>query len=486
MTTQTTTSDAVDAPASAIRPPGVEARLGLRAKLVLAVLCAAQFAIALDFSILNVALPSLGRDLGFSAGALQWGITAFALASGGFLLLGGRIADLVGRRKVFLVGMAALTLASVLAAAAWSPEVFLAARVLQGLAAAGVVPSGMALLTAAFPEGPLRERALGVSGTIMATGFTTGMVLGGVLTEALSWRSTMALIVVMGVVVTAVAPRLLTESRNPHHSRLDVPGALAVTGAVLALIYGLTAGADGGFGRPQAWGSLAAGVVLLAVFGLVESRSAEPMVDLKLLRRRSVLFGNLGGFTAFSLMSSVFFLLTLFLQDAQHISPLVTGLVFGVPGAAAAVSGALAPRLVGRYGPRKVLVAGLLVQGVATAPLIALGAAEAAGGRAGVLVLVLVGTSLACVGHLWAIPSYGVVATSGLTPEQQGLGASLVTLTQQMGMTVGTPVLSAVAAAAGGTAGVVHGVPAGLAVDAAAVLLLAAAVWTALARRARP
>src|SRR5690606_9237185 len=176
------------APAAAPPVASVPPRLSGRARLVLFVLCAAQFMVALDFSVLNVALPVLGKDLGLSTTGLQWAITAFALPSGGFLLLFGRIADLYGRRRLFLAGLAVFGASSLLATLAWDPASFLAGRALQGLGAAVIVPTGMSLLTTTFPEGPLRDRALGISGTLLSLGFTVGMVAGGVLTETLGWR----------------------------------------------------------------------------------------------------------------------------------------------------------------------------------------------------------------------------------------------------------------------------------------------------------
>ena len=201
-----------------IANPSTTSGLSARAKLVLFLLCAANFMVAVDFSILNIAVPSIGEDLHITDANLQWIATAFALPSGGLLLLSGRIGDLVGRKKVFVAGTVLFTAASVIAAVAWVPAVLLAGRALQGIGAAMIVPTGMALLTTSFPEGPQRERALGINGTLMTVGFTAGMVLGGALTQALSWRSTMVLNTVMGTIVLVGAPRLLTESRNPHAS----------------------------------------------------------------------------------------------------------------------------------------------------------------------------------------------------------------------------------------------------------------------------
>ena len=458
--------NAVDAPA----------RLTTRARLILFVLCAAQFMIALDFSILNVALPVLGRDLGMSQANLQWAVTAFALPSGGFLLLFGRIADLFGRRRLFLTGLAVFTAASVLATLAWGPAVFLFARAVQGLGAAVIVPTGMSLLTTTFPEGPQRERALGISGTLLSLGFTVGMVLGGTLTDAFGWRSTMALLGIAGVLVLAAAPGLLTESRNTLRPRVDVPGAATVTGGLLALIYALSTASQRGFGGADVIVALVAGVALLGAFVLVESRVTEPMVSLRMLRRPSVAWGNLAGITTFSMMSTVVFLLTLYLQEVRGLSAFQTGLVFGVQGVGAAVTGATAARVVGRFGVRRTLVGGLLLQAVVTATLVFVG-----GGSSGTW-LALAAATIACVGHLWVIVSYGITATSGLPDHEQGLATGLVTSSQQLGITIGIPLLGALAAS---RANLLDGVRLALGLDAAIVAAVAVLVAAGLGLRDR-
>jgi EmrB/QacA subfamily drug resistance transporter len=462
------------------------ATLSVRARLVLFLLCAAQFAVALDFSILNIALPTLGRDLHLSQADLQWGMTAFALPSGGFLLLFGRIADQVGRRRIFLAGLSLFTAASVLATLAWSAEVFLIGRALQGLGAAAIVPSGMALLTTTFGEGPQRDRALGIMGSLMALGFTVGMVLGGVLTEALTWRSTMALNVVMGLLVLVGAPLLLTESRNEVRQRIDVPGAITVTGGLLALIYGLSTAAQSGFGDRAVIGSLVAAAVLLSAFVLIESRTAEPLVSLRILRRPTVAYGNLAGLVTFSMMSAVVFLGTLYLQQVNGLSPVDTGLIFGVLGVSCAISGNVAPKVVARIGSARTLVAGLLMQAALTAVLLTVGA-----GSTGAWVFTLAGAT-AAFGHLAAIVAYSVTATSGLPNEEQGLATGLVTTTQQVGLTIGIPLLSALASAridglrsaghslAGATLG---GVRLGFGVDALLVAAFALVVGFGLRSR---
>lgn len=267
---------AIDTSSSQHLRPTAAPRLSPRDRLVLFVLCAAQFMVALDFSVLNVALPVLGADLGMSQSALQWAVTAFALPSGGFLLLFGRMGDLYGRRRLFLAGLALFGAASLLATFAWDPASFLAGRALQGVGAAAIVPTGMSLLTTTFPEGPARDRALGISGTLLSLGFTVGMVAGGVLTDTLGWRSTMALLALFAVIVLPLAPALLPESRTPDRPRLDVPGAITVTAGLLSFIYALSTAADHGFGRPDVLVTLIVGVLLLMAFVAVESRTKSP------------------------------------------------------------------------------------------------------------------------------------------------------------------------------------------------------------------
>lgn len=449
-------------------------RLSTRDKLVLCVLCAAQFMVSLDFSVLNVALPVLGADLGMSQSALQWAVTAFALPSGGFLLLFGRIGDLYGRRKLFLTGLALFGAASLLATFAWDPTSFLAGRALQGLGAAAIVPTGMSLLTTTFPEGPARDRALGISGTLLSLGFTVGMVAGGTLTDVFGWRSTMGLLTVFALIVLPLAPSLLPESRTPERPRLDVPGAVTVTGGLLSLIYALSTAADHGFGRPDVIVTLLAGLLLLTAFAVVESRTAAPLVSLPMLRRRTVAWGNLGGLVTFSMMSTIVFVLTLYLQEVLRLSAFQTGLVFGVQGVLSAVAGTYAPRVIGRLGARRTLVVSLAGQGVLTAALLGLD------DRGWSVWLAVTAVSLASMCHLGAIISYGLTVTSGVPNEEQGLATGLVTSTQQVGLTVGIPLLGVLATTSGD---LLSGVRTVIAIDAAVVL--AAAVLIALGLRGR-
>ncbi|MFJ4967823.1 MFS transporter [Streptomyces sp. NPDC088755] len=459
----------VPSPASPAPPPP---RLSGRARLVLFVLCAAQFMVALDFSVLNVALPVLGKDLGLSTSGLQWAVTAFALPSGGFLLLFGRIADLYGRRRLFLAGLTLFGASSLLATLAWDPASFLAGRVLQGLGAAVIVPTGMSLLTTTFPEGPLRDRALGISGTLLSLGFTVGMVAGGVLTGTLGWRSTMGLLTVASAVVLVLAPKVLEESRTPDRPRLDVPGAVAVTGGLLALIHALTTAAEHGFGGADVLVTLVLGIGLLAAFVVVESRAAAPLVSLPMLRRRTVALGNLGGLVTFSMMSTVVFVLTLYLQEVLGLSPFATGLVFGVQGVLSVVAGMYAPKLIGRIGARRTLVVSLLGQGLFIGALLGLGTGSG-------VWLATAAVSLASMCHLGAIIAYGLIVTSGVPNEEQGLATGLVTTTQQVGITIGIPLLGVLATTQGG---LFDGVRTVVAIAAAVLLAAGAAVAVGLRR----
>ncbi|MEU2544447.1 MFS transporter [Streptomyces roseolus] len=454
-------------------PPAPPALTG-RSRLVLFVLCAAQFIVALDFSVLNVALPVLGADLGLDRSALQWAVTAFALPSGGFLLLFGRIGDLYGRKRLFLGGLGLFAAASVLATVAWDPASFLAGRALQGVGAAAIVPTGMSLLTTSFPEGPLRDRALGISGTLMSLGFTIGMVLGGVMTDTLGWRSTMGLLAVFTLIVLPLAPGLLTESRTPDRPKLDVPGAVTVTGGLLALIYALTTAAERGFGGTDVLVALAGGLLLLTAFVVVESRHPAPLVSLPMLRRRTVAFGNLGGLVTFSMMSTIVFVLTLYLQSTLGLSAFATGVVFGIQGVFSVLAGTLTPKVVGRIGARRTLAVSLAGQAVLTAALLGIGERSGA-------VVATVAVTLASMFHLGAIISYGLTVTSGVRDEEQGLATGLVTTTQQVGLTVGIPMLGVLATTGGD---LYEGVRTVVALDAA--IVLGAAVLVALGlRRAR-
>ncbi|MET7294512.1 MFS transporter [Streptomyces griseoloalbus] len=457
-----------DAEAAGTAAGTAPAALTPRLRLVLVLLLAAQFMLAVDFSILNVALPVIGEGLGFSLGHLQWIATSFALCAAGFTLLFGRVADLFGRRRLFLGGLVVLGVASLVGGLAQNPEVLIAARVLQGLATAAVTPAGLSLLTTSFPEGPLREKALGLNGALMSAGFTTGAVLGGLLTDLLSWRWAFFVNVPVALAVLIVAPTVIKESRPAERPRLDVPGAASVTLGLLALVLGFTRAGEKGWGSADALVPLAAGVVLLLVFLAVERKVSAPLVPIGVLGKRSVAWGNVAGLIAFLTETSLVFLLTLYLQEVLGFSPLAAGLSFGVLGIGTVVGGSTAPKVIGRIGSRRTLIVGGLLQTLSTAALLGLGDDRSW------MWLLLVATFAGGVGNMLVIVGFMVTATSGLADHEQGLATGLATMTQQIGITMGTPIMSAVATAAmtgTGAAAVLGGLKAAIAVNAAVVLL---------------
>ncbi|MFE4862262.1 MFS transporter [Streptomyces sp. NPDC056670] len=428
--------------ASVADPP--QLRMTSRQRLILVLLLGSQFMLAADFSILNVALPDIGTGLGFSIGSLQWVTTAFALAAAGFTLLFGRVADLFGRRRLFLTGMGMLTLASLVGGLATSPEMLLVGRVAQGLATAIVTPAALSLLTTTFSEGPLRAKALGLNGAMLSAGFITGAVLGGVLTDLLSWRWTFFINVPVGAAVFFIGLSVIQESRGSRTAKLDVPGAVTVSAGLLALVYGISTAQEKGWTSAATLVPLIAGIALLALFWAIELRTAQPLVSVRVVRRRTVRWGNFAGIVTFTMASSLTFLMTLYLQRVLGYSPLVTGLTFGLLGAAAFVGGTVAPRLIGKVGGPGGLVVGLTIQASASFMLFFVGDTKSW------ITLVLVGTAVSGYGHITAVVSYMVTATSGLPDEEQGLATGLTTLTQQVGLTLGVPVLSTIATAHAG------------------------------------
>lgn len=407
--------------------------------IAMAVLLTANFTLAVDFSILNVALPHIGDDLGFATSSLQWIVTSFALCAAGFTLFFGRVADLFGRRRLFLIGIVLLGVSSLAGGLASAPVLLLTARIGQGMATAMVTPAALSLMTTMFPEGPARSRALGLNGALMAAGFTAGAVLGGLLTGAVSWRWAFFINVVVAVAVFVVGPFVLREPARGPRPRLDVPGAVTITIALLALVLGIDAAGHRGWTHPGTWGPILAAVVLVVVFLLIESRVAEPLVAPGLLRRRSIGGGNAAGVLAFGTFTSLVFLLTLYLQQILGYSAISAGLALGVLGVGTVLGGLLAPTIIGRTGARTAIIAGLLVQAATTAPL-----AFAGDSRQWLLPL-LVLTFVGGVANLVAIVGYVVVSTSGVPADQQGLATGLVTMSQQVGITLGTPVMSAIA-----------------------------------------
>jgi EmrB/QacA subfamily drug resistance transporter len=454
-------------------------RMTGRQRLIMVLLLTASFTLAVDFSILNVALPRIGADVGFSLEHLQWIATSFALCAAGFTLFFGRVADLFGRKRLFIAGMALLGIGSLVGGLATDPGQLLVARVVQGLATAAVTPAALSLLTTSFPEGPLRDKALGLNGSLMAAGFTAGAVLGGLLTDLLSWRWAFFINIPIAIFVLVLAPKLLTESARGNKTRLDVPGAVTVTVALLLLVFGLTTAGEKGWAEPLAWGPLTAGVILFIVFFFIEKNTAHALVPVTILRRNNIVWGNIAGILAFATETSLVFVLTLYLQQVLGYTPLGAGLAFAVLGTGTVVGGIIAPKLIGKLGNKYTIIIGLTVQTAATGSLLFINTSQAS------LIIVLIATFIGGVANLAAIVGFMVTATTGLPDAEQGLATGLTTMSQQIGITMGIPVMSTVIAASllqhgngGAPEQVLHAVLPAIGINAA--LCLAAALLIAL------
>ncbi|MCK2240023.1 MULTISPECIES: MFS transporter [unclassified Crossiella] len=450
-------------------------RMTGRQKATLVVLLGAQAMFAIDFSILTVALPVIGRDLGFGIDSLQWVVTSFALAAAGLTLLCGRISDLLGRKRLFLAGMALLTISSLIGGLAQTPAILLAARIAQGVATAMVIPSGMALLTTSFPEGALRNKALGLNGALLSLGFASGAVLGGVLTDLLSWRWTFLINVPAGAILLTAAWFLIRESRAPQRPALDVPGAITVTLGLLALVFGVTSVERHGWSSPATWGPLLAAAALLAAFYRIELRAPQPLAPLRILRANTVKWGNFAGLITFAMESGLSFLLTLYLQQVLGLTPFQTGLMFGFLGLGAFLGGTFAAHVIARTGTRGALVFGLALQALTTGAMYWLGQATTPN-----ILFVLAATFLGGFGHVLAIVAYTITATSGVADHEQGLATGLTSMTQQIAFSLGIPIMSTVALAHSGpmhgSTKVLEATTFGIAVNGAVVLLGAALV----------
>ncbi len=327
--------------------------------LALALLCVVQFMVVLDIAIVNVALPSIKIDLGFSQGDLQWVISAYALVFGGFLLLGGRAADMLGRRRVFLVGIVVFTAASLLAGLAWSDSSLIAARALQGLGAAVITPAALSILSTTFPEGRERNIALGAWGAVGGFGAVAGVLLGGVLTDALSWEWIFFVNVPVGIAGFVLAPLLLLESRDARVKHFDVPGAVLVTGGLSGLVLAITQAGRHGWSSTEAIVVFAISALLLAGFVAWELRHADPLMRFGILRTRTVSGANVAGFIMGTAMFSMFLMLTLYMQQVLGYSPMKTGVAYLAVAGTAILWSAVAAQLVTRVGVKPVLVVGM-------------------------------------------------------------------------------------------------------------------------------
>ncbi len=309
----------------------------------LALLCAVQFMVVLDVAIVNVALPAIQTDLGFSQENLQWVISAYALVFGGFLLLGGRLADILGRRGVFMGGLVVFSVGSLLCGLAWSDESLIAARALQGLGAATITPSALSILTTTFSEGRERNIALGAWGAVGGFGAAAGVLMGGILTDLLSWEWIFFVNIPVGVVGFALSPILLSESRDAHGQSHDVLGAVLVTSGLALLVLGMTQGRQWEWLSGRTIGVFAAAAVLLVAFALWEKRQREPLVPFSIFRLQTLTAANVAGVVLGTALFSMFLMLTLYMQQVLGLSALRTGLGY-LAVAGTAVIGRMSPR----------------------------------------------------------------------------------------------------------------------------------------------
>lgn len=407
--------------------------------LALALLSAVQFMVVLDIAVVNVALPSIKVDLGFSQEDLQWVISAYALVFGGLLLLGGRAADLLGRRRVFLVGVVVFTAASLLAGLAWSEPSLIGARALQGLGAAVISPAALSILSTTFAEGRDRNIALGVWGAVGGFGAAAGVLLGGVLTDALSWQWIFFVNVPVGVAALAVTPVLLTESRDAMVRRFDAPGALLVTTGLSSLVYAITqAGQDGWLGG-RTVGFFALALALLVGFVAWELRQSEPLMRFGILRTRTVAGANVAGFILGTALFSMFLMLTLYMQQVLGYSPMRTGVAYLAVAGTAIIWSTVAAQLVTRIGVKPVLLVGMVSL---TAGLVDFTQVSVDGSYLGDL---MPGFLLAGVGIGFSFVPISIAALAGVRPAEAGLASGLFNTSQQIGGALGIAALSTIA-----------------------------------------
>jgi EmrB/QacA subfamily drug resistance transporter len=426
--------------------------------LALALLSAVQFMVILDIAIVNVALPSIKIDLGFSQENLQWVISAYALFFGGFLLLGGRAADLLGRRRLFLAGVVLFTLSSLLAGLAWSEGSLIAARSFQGLGAAVISPAALSILSTTFSEGRERNIALGVWGAVGGFGAAAGVLLGGVLTETLSWSWIFFVNVPVGVAAFFLAPRLLDESRDTTVKSFDALGAVLVTGGLVSLVYAITQSGRYGWGSGRTIGVVAAAAALLAAFGWWERRHAEPLMRFGILRTKTVAGANVGGLILGTATFSLFLMLTLYMQQVLGYSPMKTGVAYLAVAGSAIIWSGVAAQLVNRIGVKPVLVTGMAAL---TSGLVYFTQVSVHGTYVGDL---LPGFLLVGVGLGFSFVPISIAALAGVRPAEAGLASGLFNTTQQIGGALGIAVLSTIA-----TSRTSHAVADGTAVPAALV-----------------
>jgi EmrB/QacA subfamily drug resistance transporter len=406
----------------------------------LALVCVAFFMTVLDVSIVNVALPSIGRNLHFSETGLQWVITAYAITFGGFLLLGGRTADILGRKRIFLVGLVIFSAASLVCGLASSTGVLIAARAVQGFGAAVVSPCTLSIITTTFEEGAERNKALGIWGAMGGSGAAAGVLFGGILTKYLGWEWIFFVNVPVGALVLALAPRVVRESRAPGERHgFDVVGASSVTAGLALLVYAISKAPVDGWGNGTTIGLLIGAAALIAFFLVWETRVEKPLMPLSIFRIRTLAGANIVGVLLGASVFANFFLLTLYVQNVLHFSALKTGITFLATAGTTVVVAALSQWLTTKIGPRIVMAVGLLLN---TGGLIWYTQIPVHGSYVHDLLggYLLVGFGLA----LAFIP-VSIAALAGVGPRDAGLASGLLNTSQQVGGAIGVAVASSVA-----------------------------------------
>jgi EmrB/QacA subfamily drug resistance transporter len=407
--------------------------------LALALLCVTQFVVVLDIAIVNVALPSIQADLGFSQENLQWVISAYALVFGGFLLLGGRLADILGRRSVFMAGLVIFSVGSLLCGLAWSETSLIAARALQGLGAATITPSALSILTTTFREGRERNIALGAWGAVGGFGAAAGVLAGGILTDLLSWEWIFFVNVPVGIVSLVLSPILLRESRDAHGQSHDIPGAILVTSGLVLLVLGITQGYGWGWGSARTIGAFAASAVLLAAFALWEQRQRDPLVPFSIFRLQTLTAANIAGFIMGTALFSMFLMLTLYMQQVLGFSAMKTGIGYLAVAGTAVIWANVAAAVVNRVGVKPALVFGMsmLTLGLLYFTQVSVNGSYWSDLFPGFLVL---GVAIP-----FAFVPITIAALAGTKPQEAGLASGLINTSQQIGGAVGIALLSTIA-----------------------------------------
>ena len=408
----------------------------------LALLCCASLVAVLDVTIVTIALPSMRRELGFSEGEVQWVLTGYALSFGGLLLFMGRAGDLYGRRRLFVAGLSVFAAASLWGGLAWEPWVLVAARLLQGIGGAALVPASLSLLTATFAGGEERNRAMGVYGAMAGVGFVLGMVLGGVITEFLGWRWVLFVNVPVALAVLSLVPVVIRESKDDRAPRtVDLAGATTATLGLAAMIYAVSEAPNNGWVSPTTICTAGSGAALLGVFVAVERRVAEPLVPLPIFGRRGVAVTNAAVVLKSMVGAAQLFVLTLYFQDALGYTPLQAGLLFAPMTAASVVASPLAGRLTSRLGEKLTTAWGFAIT---TAGLILVSSCLSSEGG---LVAVLFGMVVAEAGFVIANVPLTIAATGKVGEEERGLASGILSTSTEFGNALGWAAVAAVIAA---------------------------------------